>query len=124
MFNRLRHNRLTSTLGKVIRVVLAFYRGQGLSMKCRIQHHLGSQETWPICLDIIPSHGVSSVNVAHSIMPSRTGPRVVHNVETSQTCLHIKYIMALALPCSCHIIYVLYIREKMHNPTSNTWPRA
>ena len=36
MFNRLRHNRLASTLGQVIWLDLAFAWGQGLSMQCRI----------------------------------------------------------------------------------------
>ena len=64
-----------------------------------------SPSTWPICLDAISSLGVSSAIATRSVMLSRTGPRVAHLIGTSQTSIHPSSIEALALPCSCHVIY-------------------
>ena len=48
MLNRLRHNRLVSALGQVIRLDLASIRGQGFSMQRHISSsHLGFQQHDP-----------------------------------------------------------------------------
>ena len=73
MFNRLRHNRLASTLGQVIWLNVASTQGQSLSIQHRISScYLGFQSTWHICLDAIPSLRVLSVITSHLVMPLRT----------------------------------------------------
>ena len=80
LFNRLWHNWLTSTLVKVIRLDVASTQGQGLS----IQRCISSSSCFPINVVHMSwghpkSRGVFS-HAAHLVMPSRTGPHVVHNL--------------------------------------------
>ena len=69
MFNLLQPNRLASILVQVIRLDLASTWGQGLSRATsRLNSQLGFQLTWSSCFDVIPSPGMSSINLARSIM--------------------------------------------------------
>ena len=83
MYINLQPNRLASSLGQVIWLDLA--STQDLASQC----HLDSQLTWPTCLDVIPNHRVSSAITTHLVIPSRMGPRVIHNIGTSWTSIYL-----------------------------------
>ena len=57
------------------------------------------------------------VITTHSVMPSRMGPRVVHNLQTSLTSIHPYSIESLTFSCPFHVIYGYYTQLRVGSPT-------
>ena len=106
MFHLLRPTRVGSTLGQAIQLNISSIWDQCLSIQCHISNHLRLQLMCFTCLDVVSSCKVSSTIIAHSVMPLRTSPIVIHNIGTSQTSIHSSSIKALDPPMS--IMYHLW----------------